>query len=305
MELNIDLKLGKNKKDKQDALPTLIVNPEDTVSNLKKKIISTFNLSKLNPNRLGMSFINNNTNKKTSLSSNTKSLVSLNMTPGDTVIVKDLGIQVSWRWVYVVEYLGPLFIIALFFSLNNHFNNSNIRSVLFIMSTFHYLKRLFESAFLHEFSRPTMPLANLFINCGYYWGVYGFFVGFTLFYSNSNIESHFLGSLRYVFAFLFFVCEIQNLKCHIILRELKAKNNGEKGIPSGEGFDLVSCANYFWEVMSWLFFSLCANHYSAYTFTILGLVIMSKWANERHVNYKKTFGDKYPKNRKRIIPFIY
>lgn len=33
----------------------------------------------------------------------------------------------------------------------------------------HYAKRLFETFFVHRFSRPTMPLTNLFKNCGYYW----------------------------------------------------------------------------------------------------------------------------------------
>lgn len=33
----------------------------------------------------------------------------------------------------------------------------------------HYGKRLFETFFVHRFSRPTMPLTNLFKNCGYYW----------------------------------------------------------------------------------------------------------------------------------------
>lgn len=302
MELNVDLRLSK-KKEKTD-MPTVIVSPEDTVQSLKKKIITTFNLSKLNPNRIGLSATNKDI--KTNLGTSYKSLSSYNITTGYTIVVKDLGIQVDWRWVYVVEYLGPLIIIAIFFALNNHFNNSNIRSMLFIMSTFHYLKRLLESAFLHEFSRATMPLANLFINCGYYWGVYGFFCGYSIFYNNNNgIEHHFLGPLRYIFAFFFFMAEIKNLKCHIILRELKAKNNGEKGIPTGEGFDYVSCANYFWEIVSWLCFSLCANHFSTYIFTFFGAFIMSKWAGEKHRAYKKTFGDKYPKKRKIIIPFLY
>ena len=308
MEVFIDNRFSSKKN--TSTLPSLIISPDDTVNTLKSKIVSNFNLSKIDINRIGLSLEltpqGDGKVKTTFLALGDQTLINYGAYAGCTVRVKDLGAQINWRHVYVIEYLGPFIIVFIMFSLNGHFNNSVPRNMLFIMSSFHYLKRILESAFVHEFSRFTMPLKNLFINCAHYWGFYGIICGYFLFCGSSqNIDSSSLGSLRYVFVFLFFLSEIKNLKCHLILRDLKYKNGGNKGIPNGEGFEWVSCANYFWEILSWVFFSLFAGHISVWLFTLWGGLIMTKWATEKHISYKKTFGDKYPKNRKIIIPFIY
>ncbi len=43
---------------------------------------------------------------------------------------------------------------------------------------------------------------------------------------------------------------------------------------------------------------------TAALFTIAGLVQMTIWAKQKHRAYKKEFADKYPKQRKAIIPFF-
>jgi len=46
------------------------------------------------------------------------------------------------------------------------------------------------------------------------------------------------------------------------------------------------------------------RNYTAYLFTIFSVVQMAIWALDKHRRYRKEFGDKYPKNRKAMFPFI-
>lgn len=106
-----------------------------------------------------------------------------------------------------------------------------------------------------------------------------------------------------------------NLMCHIELSSFRKKAAKEKsdggyvnpakvrGIPKGFGFSLVSCANYFWESMGWIAFSLLSRCYTSYFFTFCSIYQMYDWARKKHSNYRKEFPE-YPKNRKAMIPFI-
>ena len=42
----------------------------------------------------------------------------------------------------------------------------------------------------------------------------------------------------------------------------------------------------------------------AWFFLVAGSYMMTQWAVKKHRNYKKEFGNQYPKNRKALFPFI-
>lgn len=104
--------------------------------------------------------------------------------------------------------------------------------------------------------------------------------------------------------------ELGNFSIHLLLRNLRPAGSKERKIPFPTAnpltnlFHLVSCPNYTYEIGSWLGFSLMTQTLSAVLFTFAGAVQMTIWAKQKHRAYKKEFGDKYPKQRKSIIPFL-
>jgi len=172
------------------------------------------------------------------------------------------------------------------------------------MLFFHYMKREFETLFIHRFSNDTMPFFNVFKNSAHYWILLG--VGAMYFllhpkytppaWATNGTHNALLG------AFLFF--ESMNFMCHVTLMNLRKPGSSERGIPKGWGFNQLSCANYFWESLCWLTFSISTQCFGSYFFWFVSTGQMLDWALKKHKRYKKDFGDKYPKGRKAMFPFI-
>ena len=167
----------------------------------------------------------------------------------------------------------------------------------------HFIKRELETVFVHKFSRPTMPLKNLFVNCGYYWS-FAAVIGYPLcspdFVAPDEI-------FVYVGAMIFVVCELGNLLCHVQLSNMRpAEGSTKRTIPKGFLFDYVACPNYTYEIFAWVGFSIMTGLVFSYAFTCVGFYQMAEWAQMKHRGYKKMYGKEYSElNRKALIPFVY
>ena len=307
----MDIKVINQIKLKDDFQEPIIIKNFDlnkSVKDLKKRIYEELKLK--NPiNNLGLFYTTKEKErkKKLSLSEENKPLNYYEKISEENTIIyiKNIGTQISYKLVYLIEYLGPLILTLLFFT--RLFYSKNIffiQKLYFIMSFFHYSKRIYETLFIHIFSHDTMPIKNLYKNCIYYWGIYGILCNYFIFHPNYK-PIYFFIYLRYLYVFLFFYSEKKNYNCHIILKQLKEQNNGKKNIPPNkEGFQYYTYANYFWEFFSWVSLSLLSLHWTIIFFTFCGFYQMREWALKKHKSLKDTFGDRYPKGRTAFIPFI-
>ncbi|KAA8648755.1 trans-2-enoyl-CoA reductase (NADPH) TSC13 [Aspergillus tanneri] len=230
--------------------------------------------------------------------------------------VKDLGPQISWRTVFIIEYLGPLLIPALFlFPLRSliYFNfdgplpdPSDTQLLLCGLLSVHFLKREYETIFIHRFSNATMPARNIFKNSAHYWILAGFNIAYWVFRPDAAAStSQPSPALLYSGLALFVFGELANLNAHLVLRDLRRPGTTERGIPSGLGFSLVTCPNYLFEVIAWLGVYLVSGlSWSVLFFITVGAAQMASWAKKKERRYRKEFGDKYKRKRFVMLPGI-
>ncbi|OGE52207.1 hypothetical protein PENARI_c011G01688 [Penicillium arizonense] len=228
--------------------------------------------------------------------------------------VKDLGPQIAWRTVFIIEYLGPLLIPALFlFPLRPllYFNYdkplpepSHVQRLVCGLLTAHFLKREFETIFVHRFSNATMPAHNILKNSAHYWALAGFNIAYWVFRPNSTAATDSPNeALVYAGLALFSFSQLANLNAHLILRNLRRAGTTERGIPSGFGFNWVTCPNYFFEILAWLGVYLVSQcNWSVLFFILVGGLQMWSWAWKKEKRYRKEFGDKYKKKRTVLLP---
>ncbi|GAQ08224.1 putative enoyl reductase C646.07c [Aspergillus lentulus] len=233
------------------------------------------------------------------------------------VHVKDLGPQIAWRTVFIIEYLGPLLIHPLFlFPLRPYIyynfdkplpEPSDLQLLICGLLTVHFVKRELETLFVHRFSNATMPVRHIFRNSAHYWVLAGFNIAYWIFRPDAAAATNKPNpALLYSGLALFVFGELANLNTHLVLRDLRRPGTTERGIPSGFGFNLVTCPNYLFEIIAWIGVYLVSGmSWSVLFFITIGGSIMASWAAKKERRYRKEFGDKYKRKRFVIIPGIF
>ena len=247
---------------------------------------------------------------------NSTVLSELNFGGDGVLYFKDLGPQVAWSTVFYCEYAGPLFVYLLFYFRlpfiygADHAYTSSTQNVVHLAAvchSFHYMKRILETKFVHRFSHNSMPIRNLFRNCSYYWT----FAAWLAYYINHPLYSEPIYGNAQVYLGLacFVLCELGNLSIHLAFQSMRPKGTSKRQVPKPNGnpltnlFYLVSCPNYTYEAGAWISFAVMTQALVVFFFAVVGFGQMAIWALAKHRNYRKEF-DHYPVSRKAIVPFL-
>lgn len=229
-----------------------------------------------------------------------------------TVYVKDLGPQISWRTVFVIEYAGPIFIHPLVYALRPYIyshatsEGSQLQTLTLMMIVGHFVKRELETLFVHRFSSSTMPFRNVFKNSFHYWVLAGANIAAWIYAPSAptakepNLIIMFAGLIMYG------IGEMLNLQTHLTLMSLRSPGGTERAIPQGTLFELVTCPNYLTETIAWIGILFVSNFsWAVALFAVIAVGQMAVWAKKKENRYRKEFGSQYLKKRYSMLPGIW
>ena len=139
-------------------------------------------------------------------------------------------------------------------------NRSDTAKFGAVIGFLHFFKRELESEFVHIFSNVSVPVSGSFKNFFHYWVLYGLLVVGEIFFFKTK-SSDWPRKYYWIFTALIAFFEFMNYKCHCVLRDLRLDSSGKvdphkRGIPRGFGFDSALCANYTWEILTWITYTI-------------------------------------------------
>uniref|UniRef100_A0A7S3QRB7 Ubiquitin-like domain-containing protein n=2 Tax=Dunaliella tertiolecta TaxID=3047 RepID=A0A7S3QRB7_DUNTE len=290
-----------------------VASADETVSELKKQLHQV--KKKLYPSRQRLTLPLKAGETRATVLENGAKLSDYGLGDGSMLQLKDLGPQVGYATVFFWEYFGPLIVYPLFFFFPKLFypgmrseaagGHHLAQKLALYYWSFHYIKRILETFYVHKFGHDTMPVANLFRNSAYYWG----FAAFVSYFINHPLYHPPRVEQTLVALGLAMVCQLSNFRCHLILSNLRKP--GEKGykIPRGFLFEYITCANYTVEVFGWLLFTTAVQALPAAIFSTVGTLQMAQWALQKHKRLRKMFDGKegrpkYPRRWIMIPPLF-
>lgn len=94
-----------------------------------------------------------------------------------------------------------------------------------------------------------------------------------------------------------------NLWADAKLRNLRKPGDSGYQVPRGGLYELVSCPNYFGELLEWTGFALAAWTLPALAFAVFTFANLFPRALAHHRWYRATFAD-YPASRRAVLPFV-
>lgn len=241
--------------------------------------------------------------------SNDVSIDSTGLREASTIYVKDLGPQLPWRDVFLVEYAGPLLIHPILYLTLPYTASgtgpSYLQTLSLALVMLHFFKRELETLFVHRFSAATMPAFNIFKNSGHYWLLSGLNMAYWIYLPSAPAAQESNPYITYTGLALFAIGELGNLNTHLTLRNLRSTGGTERGIPQGLGFDWVTCPNYMFETIAWVGISLVSWSLSVLPFAVVAVAQMGVWAKIKERRYRQDFGGSYRKKRFGMLPGIW
>ncbi|KTF86347.1 hypothetical protein cypCar_00021981 [Cyprinus carpio] len=218
---------------------------------------------------------------------------------GRYVDTKVPGMMVPAKAAWFFQEL-PSFLVPVLLFLTTESLPGIGRHLLLWTFCLHYFQRTFLYSMLTK-GRPC-PL-HIVVYAVSFCSVNGFLQGHYMLHC-SQYHSEWHKDTRLITGLLmFFTGMAINIHSDYILRNLRKPGEVSYKIPRGGMFELVSCANFFGEIVEWFGYAVATWSFPAFSFALFTFCSIGPRAYHHHRYYLEKFKD-YPKSRKAVIPFL-
>lgn len=206
-----------------------------------------------------------------------------------------MNAKLGWM---IMESPAVLIIFACFFAGNS---SAVLIALLFIWQL-HYVQRTFIFPFLLRGGKD-MPVAIMLMSLGFN-TMNGSINGYFLFFL-SNYDISWLSDPRFIIGVLIFLTGwVINIHSDQVLRNLRKPGETAYKIPDGGLHKFVASPNYFGEILEWTGWAILTWSLPGLAFMLFTIANLVPRAHAHRKWYLEKFTD-YPKDRKRVIPFVY
>ncbi|PWA71576.1 3-oxo-5-alpha-steroid 4-dehydrogenase [Artemisia annua] len=212
---------------------------------------------------------------------------------------KDQEIKLSSRSGMLLLYTPAFLVGHVSFAI---FHNRDLRFIMVIsVLTIHFFKRVLEVLLVHKYSGSMALDAAISISLSY--TISTATMIYAQYLSQSFDEPAM--DLKYIGTTLFLIGITGNFYHHYILSNLRKKGDSGYRIPKGGLFNLVICPHYLFEIIQFVGVAcICQTVYS-FSFTLGTAFYLMGRSYATREWYILKFGDKFHKDVKALVPYIF
>ena len=215
------------------------------------------------------------------------------------------GATVNDRAGWVIMEL-PVVLLFAYYWLASDRSFQTTPLVFCLLFNLHYLQRTFVFPMLIRGSNQ-MPW-SIIISGMVFNAANAFMQGVWIFFLSpaGRYTADWLATPQFVIGVTVFVAGfVINLHSDHIIRNLRKPGDTGFHIPRGGMFRYVTSANYFGELTEWVGWAIMTWSWPGLVFAVWTFANLGPRANTHHNWYIKKFGDEYPSDRRRMVPFLY
>jgi steroid 5-alpha reductase family enzyme len=212
------------------------------------------------------------------------------------------GITLSNRTGWILMEAPALGVFLFFFLTGKAEKNATVWIITTLFSL-HYINRSLIYPFRIKTKGKQMPLL-IVLMAVLFNSVNGFINGYYLGTLQDQYNISWLKHPAFIIGLLLFLAGmIINATADEKLIHLRKSSTNGYQIPYGGLFNVISCPNFFGEILEWLGFAIFCWSLPALSFFIWTTSNLVPRALDHHRWYRSTFAN-YPARRKAVIPFI-